>query len=90
MHYRTSEALQAWAITAGVAAACAAVTVMFGSFSSCVTSEHNARTDRVRSTNDALVKMVGNGANPIAARCAIERDTTSAPCIAVATKPNER
>ena len=45
-------------------------------------------TDRARSNNEALVKLVQAGANPIAAQCAMTKDGVSPACVMAMAKPD--
>ena len=78
---------ETWSISAAICAACAAVAFAVAQVSVCTVNKDNAKTDRTRSDNDAVVKLVAAGATPMAARCAVSGDRTSAACVMAAAKP---
>ena len=62
-------------------AASITVTLVFGSFSSCMAEKEKQTTIQVQARAKALTDLVQAGANPVLANCVIERDTTSVLCV---------
>jgi hypothetical protein len=77
MNHNTASALNAWSATTAISAVAAALVMVLGSIASCSEHEENAKTDRVRSNNDAIVKLIAAGVSPQAARCAVNDDRSS-------------